>query len=131
MFTNKLDHIVSKLKEEKLELLPLDPTIPQQVRQENMAQIEEGVSAIETSISKLEKTLHEFASMVDLLEKPSSKEEEDFETYACKAEAILSIAFDYVIVLHYRHSLDNFFTIVTRMPANQDVFSLLNHLYAE
>ncbi|EPB73451.1 hypothetical protein ANCCEY_07473 [Ancylostoma ceylanicum] len=68
-----------------------------------MAQIEEGVSAIETSISKLEKTLHEFASMVDLLEKPSSKEEEDFETYACKAEAILSIAFDYVIVLQARH----------------------------
>lgn len=101
VFTNKLEHILSKLKEEGLENVPLDSNNPQEVNN-NALRLEESISAIESIVLKVEHTLSDFASSVDKCETSNSKEQDEFETYYCRTETSLSEAIDFNILLQAR-----------------------------
>ncbi|KAK6762078.1 hypothetical protein RB195_022976 [Necator americanus] len=101
-FTNKLEHIVSRLKEKKLEEIPIDPQAPRSIVKENASRLEEGISVINSATVKVKKVLSDFASILDRLEQPSEKEQEDFELYLCKSESALSCTFDLMVLMQAR-----------------------------
>ncbi|KAK6764302.1 hypothetical protein RB195_024575 [Necator americanus] len=72
------------------------------LNQHYASRLEEGTSAINSAISKVEKTLNDFTSLIDRLEQPLSKEQEDYEMYSCKSETALSNAFDLIVLLQAR-----------------------------
>ncbi|KAK6747881.1 hypothetical protein RB195_000839 [Necator americanus] len=101
-FANKLEHIVSRLKEEKLEEITIDLQAPRSLVKENASRLEEGISAIISATVKVENILSNFASILDRWEQSSGKEQEDFEVYLCKSESALSCAFDLMVLMQAR-----------------------------
>lgn len=101
-FTNKLEHIVTSLRNEKLHEIVIEPHQPQEARQESISRLEEGVSAISSASSKVETVLAQYASILDKMESKSTKETEDYENYAAKAESALFSAFDLSVLLEAR-----------------------------
>ncbi|KIH67140.1 hypothetical protein ANCDUO_02530 [Ancylostoma duodenale] len=68
---------------------------------DNIHRLEEGVSVIELAIAKVERALHEFASLLDT-NSLLATDQSDFEGYAGKSEIILTVAFDYLLVVQAR-----------------------------
>ncbi|KAK6031619.1 hypothetical protein OSTOST_02227 [Ostertagia ostertagi] len=77
---NKLEHLLTKLKEANLEDTPLDPTLSRDVNLAHINELEEGISVTELSISKVEKALSDLASLFDS-PNLSGVEPGDFEEY--------------------------------------------------
>ncbi|KIH63232.1 Pao retrotransposon peptidase [Ancylostoma duodenale] len=101
-FTNKLEHIVPKIKDEKLEELPLDPNASLTLTHQYASMLEEAISAINSAILKVEESLNDFTLLVDRFEESSTSVQDDYDEYSCKSESALSYAFDLIILLQAR-----------------------------
>uniref|UniRef100_A0A7I4YTA2 DUF1758 domain-containing protein n=1 Tax=Haemonchus contortus TaxID=6289 RepID=A0A7I4YTA2_HAECO len=100
LYVNKLEHILNNLKGDRLEDTPLNPDLPQDTQSENIHGLEEGISVLESSMGKVEKALHELASMGDNPE--LTGKEKEIEEYSLNGETILMAAFDYLLMLQAR-----------------------------
>ncbi|KAL6739644.1 hypothetical protein Aduo_013075 [Ancylostoma duodenale] len=83
-FTNKLEHIVPKIKDEKLEELPLDPNASLTLTHQYASMLEEAISAINSAILKVEESLNDFTLLVDRFEESSTSVQDDYDEYSCK-----------------------------------------------
>ncbi|EPB76641.1 Pao retrotransposon peptidase [Ancylostoma ceylanicum] len=121
-FTNKLEHIVSKLKDEKLEELPLDPNLSSALTHQYVTRLEEAISAINSAIVKVEKSLNDFNLLIDRLNESSTSEQDEYDEYSCKSESALSYAFDFIILLQARlHAINSCtYTAPPRLSATDD-----------
>ncbi|KIH62853.1 Tho complex subunit THP2 [Ancylostoma duodenale] len=102
-YGNKLEQNVNKLRQEQPEVIAAEMATPREIN-EGIYRLEESINAIESLFFKAEKTLNDYATSIDRLQSPSEKEQEEFDEYSCRAESILSTAFDYVILLKARRS---------------------------
>ncbi|KAK6022761.1 hypothetical protein OSTOST_11527, partial [Ostertagia ostertagi] len=100
-YSNKLDHIVSRLREEQLEEALWDSSSVSDLK-DLIRRIEEGSAAIDSVFSRVEQQLSDYALTVDSLEPKSDKEAKDYDEYAVKTELVLSAAFDLNILLQAR-----------------------------
>uniref|UniRef100_A0A7I4XW91 Integrase catalytic domain-containing protein n=1 Tax=Haemonchus contortus TaxID=6289 RepID=A0A7I4XW91_HAECO len=107
-FTNKLEHIISKLREETPAEVLGGSAASQNDLMETLRRLEEGNKILAETSAKVEEKLNSYASTVDALGEPSSKEIEDYQEYAERAEASISQAFDLQTLLQARlHSMKN------------------------
>ncbi|VDO50191.1 unnamed protein product [Haemonchus placei] len=107
-FTNKLEHIISKLKEETPAEVLGGSAASQNDLMKSIRRLEEGNKILAETSAKVEEKLNSYASTVDALGEPSSKEIEDYQEYAERAEASISQAFDLQTLLQARlHSMKN------------------------
>ncbi|XGW03475.1 hypothetical protein V3C99_015005 [Haemonchus contortus] len=96
---------MTRLKAEGLEAVKLsdaEEEISHVTARGKLQRLEESVGAIETTTSKIEEKLKDYAEAVDSRAEPSSKDVEDFERYSSRAEDAMSMAFDYTLQLQTR-----------------------------
>ncbi|KAK6017017.1 hypothetical protein OSTOST_17496 [Ostertagia ostertagi] len=112
-YTGKLETLITRFKAEGLESVKFpeaDGELSHVSARSSLQRLEEGVGAIETTTSKIEEKLKDYAEEMDNLVEPSPKDIEDFEGYSSRAENAISMAFDYTLQLRARiqvfHSYD-------------------------
>ncbi|KAK6033257.1 hypothetical protein OSTOST_00523, partial [Ostertagia ostertagi] len=99
----KLDTVLSRFEEEKLETLKVsDSDRTPGYERECQKKIHEGLGAIEACTSKIEQTWQEYGNALSQLNSPPKSESDDYETYSNRADGVLSAALDYTVILEAR-----------------------------
>ncbi|XGW10906.1 hypothetical protein V3C99_012421 [Haemonchus contortus] len=101
-YSGKLETLITSFKAEGLETVMLpdeEEEISHVTARGKLQRLEEGVGAIETTTSKIEEKLKDYAEAMDSLAEPSPKDVKDFERYSSRAEEAMSMAFDYTLQL--------------------------------
>ncbi|XGW27379.1 hypothetical protein V3C99_007743 [Haemonchus contortus] len=101
-YSGKLETLITRFKAEGLETVSLpdeEGELSYIAARGKLQRLEEGVGAIETTTSKIEEKLKDYAKAMDSLAEPSPKDVEDFERYSSRAEDAMNMAFDYTLQL--------------------------------
>ncbi|VDL84095.1 unnamed protein product [Nippostrongylus brasiliensis] len=103
MYSNKLQQILSRLQEEKLETIGVsDGNRSSQFEQDSWKRLQEELGILEEYKSRVEEALEKYAYAYDQLEQQPKSEMDDYELYSGKAEEALSSALDYAALLKGR-----------------------------
>ncbi|KAK6036928.1 hypothetical protein COOONC_25567 [Cooperia oncophora] len=89
-YVHKLEHVVSRQREDKLEIL--SDSVSSEVTRENISRLDEGVSASTLPSPKVERVLNDYGGLPDSFANEEDKELGDYEAYSTTAESALSNA---------------------------------------
>nr|CDJ88989.1 unnamed protein product [Haemonchus contortus] len=104
-YSGKLETLITRYKAEGLETVMLpdeEKEISHNAARGKLQRLGERVGTIETTTTKIEEKLKDYAEAIDSLAEPSPKDVEDFERYSSRGEDAMSMAFDYTLQLQAR-----------------------------